>query len=113
MLSARSATSKTENIWPKPAAWPWVFELGESPKITVDTNDGLLASKGDKIEVKGLALPTMPNQGQAQSVTITLAPRSGDFKKPGDPARLPGALKPKDADKGDKPDGTPTDKKTN
>jgi hypothetical protein len=80
-----------------------LFELGDNPKITVELADGSLAAKGDKVEVKGLQSPTTPNQGQAQSVTITLAEPLGEKKKSDasklDPKNPPKALKPKKSDK--------------
>jgi hypothetical protein len=76
------------------------FELGENAKISIDMADGAFASKGDKVEVKGMQMPNMPNQGQAQSVTITLAEPLGLSKKKAEapkiePQHPPKTLKPK------------------
>jgi hypothetical protein len=84
------------------------FELGEKPKITIELDEGSLASKGDKVEVKGFEQLNMPNQvAFATSVTITLAEPVGESKKKGDSAKsdksegkpIPKALKPKKTDK--------------
>jgi hypothetical protein len=63
-------------------------DLSESPKISIDTNDGNFAIKGDKIEVKGMAMPNTPNVGQAQSIMITLAEPLGLSKKKNEPAKF-------------------------
>ncbi|MCC6124340.1 MAG: hypothetical protein IT426_05235 [Pirellulales bacterium] len=76
------------------------FELGENAKISIDMADGAFASKGDKVEIKGMQMPNMPNQGQAQSITIALAEPLGLPKKKAEagksePPRPPKAIKPK------------------
>ena len=88
------------------------LELGESPKISIDVTDAAFAarfaSKGDKIEVKGVQSPNMLNQAQAQTVTITLAETLGAKKSSDaakvDPKHPPKASKSKN---GDKADGLP------
>jgi hypothetical protein len=82
------------------------FELGEKPKITIELEDGSLASKGDKVEIDGFEMPNMPNQpAVASSVTITLSEPVGESKKKGESGKsetkpVPKALKPKKSDKG-------------
>ena len=63
---------------------PLSFELAEQPTITIDTSNYSIASKGDKITVKGLVGPN--NRGvlmaQATEVKIELAePLTGPQKK--------------------------------
>lgn len=63
---------------------PLAFELAEQPTIAIDTADYTLASKGDKITVKGMVVPN--NRGllmaQATEVKIELAePLTGPKKK--------------------------------
>lgn len=74
-------------------------ELSDGAKISVDMSDVNFATKGDKIEVKGTAMPNTPNQAQAQSITITLAEPLGMKKKAdstkADPKHPPKAFKPK------------------
>jgi hypothetical protein len=84
-----------------------LFELSESPKISIDVNDGTLAAIGDKIEVKGVMIPTMPNLGQAQSVTITLAETLGEKKKGDAKGDLKHPPKTNKSKKGDKSEGLP------
>jgi hypothetical protein len=94
-----------------------LFELSENPKIAIETADGAFAQKGDKIEVKGIVLLNMPNQVQAQSVTITLSQPLGEKKKgesgKSDLKRPAKALKAKKTEKTGKSEGlpAPTDEK--
>jgi hypothetical protein len=83
------------------------FETTEQPKIAVDFRDYSVATKGDKITVKGMAAPNPPNmamqpgRAQAKEVHIELAEPLTDAKKKAKPEmKRPPKRSKKDADEG-------------
>ena len=78
----------------------FALELAADAKITIDSNNYMIAAPGDQVTVKGMSMPNRPNAIMASEVTIELAGAAatpskkkaakGDVKKP--------AKKPKKGD---------------
>jgi hypothetical protein len=69
------------------------LQLADDAKISIESSDYSLASKGDQVTVKGLMLPNRPGMAQATDVKIELSgqaatspakkkPAKGEAKKP-------------------------------
>ena len=75
------------------------LELTEQPTVAVDSSDYTIATKGDKISIKGVMMPTRSGPvTQAKEVKIELAEPLVGGKKKGPAAKHP--AKPAKKDEG-------------